>query len=64
MSSFFNRECDVLFHDAVATRDYATQHKSVNNFVEEIKERSDLDLIRDIGSIRHYKFKKNIYAKI
>jgi len=52
----FNGGCDILFHDAVASRCYSTKHDEVHRFMMELKDNKKLQLINDVGSIRHFKY--------
>lgn len=55
--SYLNNGADILFHDAVAARPHVTCHQTIYKFVKEIENSPNLELIRGIGSIRHYKFR-------
>jgi len=49
---------DVLFHDACATRTFATIHEPVARFIRELKEDSRVGWVRDIGSLAHFRVEK------
>lgn len=58
ISKFLNDGAHVLFHDAVAPRKFTTIHKEVFHFMEELAYDSNLCHITDVGSIRHFVFKR------
>lgn len=53
---YLNNGCDVLFHDAVASRDYSTKHGQVYQLMLELGSNNKLEFIKDVGSIRHLKY--------
>lgn len=46
----------VLFHDAVASRDFSTKDDRVNKFIKELESDSQLKHIDNVGSICHFKY--------
>ncbi len=44
----------ILFHDADASRPFATKHEEVYRFMVELKGRSDLEYVSTVGSIVHF----------
>lgn len=48
---------DIMFHDAVQTRKFATYHKEVGQLMSEIKNDPRLRLVNQVGSIVHFAVK-------
>jgi len=58
ISKYLNDGAHVLFHDAVAPRKFTTMHEEVNNYMKELSIDSNLFHLKDVGSIRHFIFRK------
>ena len=50
-------DADMLFHDACATRAFATKHEPVARFIEELKMDPRVVWIEDVGSISDFRVK-------
>jgi predicted O-methyltransferase YrrM len=53
---YLNNGCEIMFHDAVSSRPYSTKHDEVNQFMFELKDNKKLKFIKDVGSIRHFRY--------
>jgi len=58
IKKYLNNDAHLLFHDAVAPRNYTTIHQPVYDFMQELNNDKNLIHITDVGSIRHFIFKK------
>lgn len=58
IKKYLNNGAHVLFHDAVKSRNFATMDERVNQFINDLDSDNELIFIKDIGSIRHFKYYK------